>query len=177
MPSATYVLDATPLFMGYAPALSATSHYTTQEIVDELGEQERLRITVARKWLRIREPSKKSLKTAYNAAIETGDNLVLSRSDLSILALSLDVAEEGAKVTLLTDDYAIQNVASKLQIYFQEYAWRGIQREIRWELYCPTCRKTYNTQRRICPNCGSALKRRALPGKRKEAHVKPRRTS
>ncbi len=147
-------------------------HYTTQEIVNELGSEEQLRLAVAKEWLRIREPSAKSLKTVRETAAETGDNFVLSTADLSILALSIEIRRQGAKITLLTDDYAIQNVAAKLHVPYQNYAWSGIRRTITWELYCPTCRKTYNTRQRTCHNCGSTLKRRAKPAKKREAHVK-----
>lgn len=172
MLSAVYVLDSTPLLTGYSPSIVSNQHYTTQEIMDELGKDEQLRVEVVRSWLQIREPSSKSIKTVREAASETGDNSVLSSADVSVLALSIEISQEGKKVTLLTDDYAVQNVASKLQIPFQNYAWRGIRRTIVWELYCPTCRKTYNTQRRTCPNCGSTLKRRATPQKEKEQHIK-----
>ncbi len=172
MLSTVYVLDSTPLLTGYSPSMVTNQHYTTQEILDELGKDEQLRIEVVREWLQIREPSTKSIKAVKVAATATGDSLVLSSADLSVLALSIEISEEGRKVTLLTDDYAVQNVASKLQIPFQNYAWRGIRRTIIWELYCPTCRKTYNTQRRTCPNCGSTLKRRATPQKEKEPHIK-----
>ncbi len=168
-----YVLDATPLLAGYTPTIVANLHYTTQEIVDELGPDEQLRVAVAKEWLHVREPSSKSLKTVKEATEETGDNFVLSLADLSILALSLEIRGEGARVTLLTDDYAIQNVASKLRLPFQNFVWRGIRRSISWELYCPTCRKTYNTRQRICPTCGSSLRRRARNAKRREAYVKP----
>ena len=140
--------------------------------MEELGSDERLRLAVATVWLRIREPSAKNIKTVMEAASKTGDNFVLSTADLSIIALSLELRKEGEIATLLTDDYAIQNVASKLQIPFQNFVWRGIRRAITWELYCPTCRKTYNTRQRTCPNCGSTLKRRAKAAKRSEAHVK-----
>jgi endoribonuclease Nob1 len=147
-------------------------HYTTQEILEELGEDQRLRLELTKEWLQIREPSARSLKPVQEAAAETGDTFVLSTADLSILALALEIRGEGARVTLLTDDYAIQNVAARLQIPFQNFAWRGIRRTITWELYCPTCRKTYNTRQRICPNCGSTLKRRMMGAKNREAHVK-----
>src|SRR5712692_817677 len=172
MLSAVYVLDSTPLLTGYSPSIVTNQNYTTQEILDELGRDEQLRVTVVGSWLQIREPSRKSIKAVKDAATETGDNLVLSSADLSILALSSEISGEGKKVTLLTDDYAVQNVAAKLHIPFQNYAWRGIRRTIIWEFYCPTCRKTYNTQRRTCPNCGSTLKRRATPLKEKEPHIK-----
>ncbi len=172
MLSTVYVLDATPLVTGYSPSMVTNQHYTTQEILDELRTDEQLRVAVAREWLQIREPSAKSIKAVREAATATGDNLVLSSADLSVLALSIEISEEGKKVTLLTDDYAVQNVASKLQIPFQNYAWRAIRRTIIWELYCATCRKTYNTQRRTCPNCGSTLKRRATPQKEKEPNIK-----
>ncbi len=172
IPSSVYVLDATPLLTGYTPTLVSNIHYTTQEVMDELRADEQLGLAVAKEWLHVRQPSAKSLKTIRDAAVETGDNFVLSKADISILALSLEIRREGATVILLTDDYAIQNVAAKLHIAFQNYAWRGIRRRITWELYCPSCRKTYNTRQRTCPNCGSTLKRRASTAKGREVHVK-----
>ncbi len=173
MGSEVYVLDATPMIIGYSPALSATPHFTTQSVFEEVGEEVHLRLTVSKNWLRIREPSKESLRAAQAAANKTRDDFVLSPPDLSILALSLDLLSEGYEVTLITDDYAVQNVATQLHIPTQNYAWKGIRRIINWQLYCPTCRKTYNTQVRTCPNCGSTLKRRIKRAKMSETHVNP----
>ncbi len=167
-----YVLDATPIFAGYSPSITSAPHFTTNEILRELGETERLRLSVSGGWLQIREPSKQSLLWVRKAASESGDRLVLSSADISILAVSLELMGEGFRVRLVTDDYAVQNVASKLRIGIQNYLWKGIRREIKWELYCPTCRKTYNTQRQTCPSCGSTLKRRPSRRKVRTVNVK-----
>ncbi len=162
-----YVLDATPIISGYTPSLTGALHFTTNEVLEELNDTTRFRLALNRGWLEVREPSKTSLERTMKTASQTGDRNVLSEADLSILALSLDLQEEGNKITLLTDDYSVQNVATKLGLRPRRYLWRGIKRTIQWIQYCPRCGKTYKTSIRVCLNCGSTLKRKA------EKNVKP----
>ena len=53
---------------------------------------------------------------AFNEAKKTGDFIVLSKADLSLIALAIEFKEKGCKPIVLTDDFALQNVCRILKI-------------------------------------------------------------
>lgn len=111
--------------------------------------------------LSIEESGKESLESIRESTSKKGFTK-LSKTDLSILALALDLKKQGKKFILITDDYSIQNFAKILEIPF-ESAMRGeISKEISFSLSCPSCGKTMpsNSKERKCPVCGSRLKRK-----------------
>lgn len=93
------------------------------------------------------------LERVERAAVETGDLDVLSRADLEVLALALELDAE-----LVSNDYAVQNVASRLGV-----SWKGtrggMEQEMEWEWYCPACGQRY-ARKRECGVCGTETKRR-----------------
>jgi len=108
------------------------------------------------------EPSENGLQAAIDFAIETGDMAGLSKTDLGILALSIDLNK-----TLVTDDYRLQNIAEKAGIRWVTVNTEGIRELWKWELKCMACKKIY-PQPKItfqeksdwgeCEDCGSSLK-------------------
>lgn len=108
------------------------------------------------------EPDGKSLEIATNLAISTGDMAGLSKIDLGILALSINL-----KKTLVTDDYRLQNLAEKAGIEWKTVSTKGIKELWKWELRCIACKKIYSqpgkpNQKKSdwgeCEDCGSELK-------------------
>jgi len=108
------------------------------------------------------EPDEKSLEIATNLAISTGDMAGLSKIDLGILALSINL-----KKTLVTDDYRLQNLAEKAGIEWKTVSTKGIKELWKWELRCIACKKIYSqpgkpNQKKSdwgeCEDCGSELK-------------------
>lgn len=109
--------------------------------------------------IEIREPRKDSIKAIEIVARETGDLDVLSKADREVLALAYET-----KATLVTNDFAVQNVASKMEIDW-ESTEKGISRNIKWEWYCPACwKKAQDARKRsrkgVCEFCGTETKRR-----------------
>ena len=108
------------------------------------------------------EPDEKSLEIATNLAISTGDMAGLSKIDLGILALSINL-----KKTLVTDDYRLQNLAEKAGIEWKTVSTKGIKELWKWELRCIACKKIYSQPEKPnqkksdwgeCEDCGSELK-------------------
>ena len=108
------------------------------------------------------QPDGKSLEIATNLAISTGDMAGLSKIDLGILALSINL-----KKTLVTDDYRLQNLAEKAGIEWKTVSTKGIKELWKWELRCIACKKIYSqpgkpNQKKSdwgeCEDCGSELK-------------------
>ncbi len=99
---------------------------------------------------------------------KTGDFKYLSQADTEVLALALQLKAAGEKPVIVTDDYSMQNVASKLGIEFSPLTTFGIKYRFKWMLYCPACRKKYPPDCRLkkCKVCGTDLKRKPIGKKR-----------
>jgi endoribonuclease Nob1 len=108
--------------------------------------------------LRVIPPTPQSVAVADEAASRTGDIHKLSETDLEVLALAKDV--HGCVVT---DDYAIQNVAATLKIPFQPINQAGITQVVTWAYKCRGCGKQYQDLAKECTVCGSEV--RAVKGK------------
>jgi len=94
--------------------------------------------------------------TANNTAKKSGDFPNLSDEDISTIALSLQL-----KAELVTDDFALSNVAKNLSIKVIPVMTSGIKNVIIWKYYCPGC-KTNFSKVSECPRCGNKLKRKPL---------------
>lgn len=107
--------------------------------------------------MEIRPPIPASVRKAREASIKSGDERVLSDTDLDLIALALDV-----RGTIVTDDFALQNTARVLGLSVRSI----IQRESaprEWRIRCIGCGKYFDqmpSKAGDCPVCGSALKRK-----------------
>lgn len=112
--------------------------------------------------LAVKAPSEEYLKKAEASAITVGDTFFLSETDKQILALALELKDSGCTPRIVTDDYSIQNVATKLGIEFASLATFGIRRLLEWMRYCPACRREYPADYAStkCVVCGTELKRK-----------------
>lgn len=112
--------------------------------------------------LSIQEPEKETLEQVESLVRSKGFDR-LSKADLSLLALALDLKKQGKEFILITDDYSIQNFAKMLKIHF-EAAMRGkIEAVIGFSLFCTGCgKKTFfpDSNAKKCPDCGSSLRRK-----------------
>lgn len=104
------------------------------------------------------QPRQEAVEAVKAAAAKTGDLDVLSAPDIDVLALAYELHG-----TVVTNDFAIQNVASQMGIQW-EGTGKAISREISWEWYCPACWKKYPT-RGECEVCGTPTKRRPKKAK------------
>lgn len=104
----------------------------------------------------IEEPSLDMLRKVKGKASTTRDIEELSKSDLELLAKALEYKE---KAVLLTDDYAVQNVAVQLGIRIEPLVQERIRDILIWEKQCLGCKRRY-PRGDICPVCGSKLKKR-----------------
>ena len=116
--------------------------------------------------LKIVLPNKKSIDVVNSIATETGDIGALSDVDINILALGLQlkkICTQNNVPIVITDDYSIQNLASRLGLKFKSLLTPGIKQKILWIIYCPGCHNTYeNTDTKICVMCGTELKRKPV---------------
>lgn len=114
--------------------------------------------------LKVKKPDDALLAKVKTAAATIGDLASLSRTDLQILALALQLKTEKRSPLIITDDYSIQNVAKHLGIEYAPLATFGIRVPIKWTRYCPACHQKYSADYKIkyCRVCGVELKRKPL---------------
>jgi UPF0271 protein len=151
--------------MGLDPLGLEFESYSVPEVRDELREQTgpsyRLAISSSSGKLRIQSPTSSSLEKVSEKAKLLGDKVVLSKADTCVLALALDLRGEGKSPVIVSDDYAVQNVAEGMDIAYQPLATLGIREKFNWTYYCPACFRRYpNGDVQVCGVCGTKLKRK-----------------
>ena len=153
------ILDASAFYAG-VPFRSSDVWYTTTLVFDEIKHikknHDALGTLLETNRLKIREPDVELTKTAIRAAKNTGDFPQLSKQDISIIALCIE-----NKGDIITDDFAISNVAKNLGLKITPIMTKGIKDVGKWVHYCPGCR-TNHTSGTECPACGTPLKRKLL---------------
>jgi UPF0271 protein len=169
------VLDSSAFIMGYDPLTVTKEQFTVPAVLDELHPQSmifiRLRLAIERNRLRLKAPSPRFLEKIDVLSAKTGDLSSLSHADRQLLALSLEIKENGYSPMIVTDDYSVQNVADRLGIEYRSLSAFGIRYRFQWVYYCPACRRKYPKKptQEICRVCGTKLKRRVsgkIPVKR-----------
>jgi len=154
------VLDTSAVIAGLAPGLVNAEQVTVPEVLEEardLCSKLELETAVLAGKVRVEEPSKKSLEEIYNRVKHSGD--AVSTTDVKLLALALDLKDKKAEI--VTDDYAIQNLATMLELPYRRVAMPGIKEVLRWEAVCPACGSRFPPTATSCLICGSDLKRMA----------------
>jgi endoribonuclease Nob1 len=158
----TYVLDASAFIYGMFPdGELVTPPRVYEEVRDDASRLKRELLSQ----LKVKEPGQKYVDEIKNAAQETGDIARLSPSDVDLLALAAEELAEGKDVAMLTDDYAVQNVAKKAGITILPLHQKRIKYNVVWEKRCMGCNRTYK-EGDVCEVCGSPLKLKKRSSKR-----------
>lgn len=100
-------------------------------------------------------PDGATVARVRQAAERTGDAGVLSDTDVRLLAAAVEL--DG---TLVTDDYAVQNVADELDVPVEVVAQEGITERRDWRFQCAGCGREFDEHHDRCPICGSSLSRK-----------------
>jgi UPF0271 protein len=103
----------------------------------------------------VQVPGDDALRAVRNAALATGDRDVLSETDVSVLAAAREL-----DATVVTDDYAMQNVADELGLAVEVIAQEGISERRDWRFQCQGCGREFDEREERCPVCGSDLERK-----------------
>ena len=159
---ASRILDASAFYAGI-PFAAQEKSYTTSIVFDEIKHikknHDALNLLVETKRLEIINPEKEHVTKVLTKARETGDFQNLSKGDISVIALCLQIGGE-----LITDDYAISNTAKQLNLKVNPIMTKGITEVKDWIYFCPGCEKTFSKISQ-CPICGSNLSRRSAKSK------------
>ena len=153
------VLDATAFYVGI-PFSSNDSFMTTSVVYQEIQhikiKQGILDMLQQTNRLQVRDPEKGTITIVNHIAEKTGDSQTISEQDISIIALALE-----NKIDLITDDFAVTNVANQLGIKTSSLMTQGIKVVGKWISYCSVCGKEFSKAKE-CPICGSKLNRKLV---------------
>ena len=151
-----YIADSAVFIMG--KDIDPRQTITVVSVVEELRSKEAsLSFDLALEaGVRVEIPDPVCRNTVLNAAGSSRDHEELSSTDIDVLAKALEYGDDSV---LLTDDYAVQNVASILGIKVMPVVQKKIRDVIIWEKQCTGCRRKFDSGDE-CPVCGSLLKKR-----------------
>jgi UPF0271 protein len=156
------VLDASAFYAGI-PFGSQIECYTTPLVYDEIKHikksHDALGILLETKRLSMIEPEKEFTEVVIKMSKTTGDFNQLSKEDMSSIALCLQLNGE-----LITDDFAVSNVAKNLGLRVSPIMTLGIKDVGNWIHYCPGCHKNFSKSTE-CPICGNQLRKKLLKNK------------
>jgi len=160
------VLDTSAFVAGFDPFSVKEEQYVTPMVREEFFKGSlsltRLKTAIDSGRIKVRSPEKEFLEAVKKTATIIGDKHVLSETDLQILALALNLKADGFDIVIVTDDYSIQNVASKMGIQFSSLTTFGIRHVFEWVRYCPACHKKFPKDYKFknCDACNTELKRK-----------------
>ena len=119
-------------------------------------DHDAIQILIETKRLTVNDPEEMFIIEANDAAKKSGDFPNLSGEDISTIALSLQL-----KAELVTDDFAVSNVAKNLNIKVIPVMTTGIKNVVTWRYYCPGCKINFSKVTE-CTRCGNKLKRKVM---------------
>ena len=153
------ILDASAFYAGI-PFSTTDEFFTTSLIFDEIKHikknHDAIGTLMEAKRLKISDPDAEFVDKIKVASKKTGDFNQLSKQDISVIALCLQMNGE-----IITDDFAISNVAKNLNLKVSPLMTSGINDVGNWIHYCPGCKKNFESGSE-CPLCGTLLKRKLI---------------
>ena len=148
-----YVLDSSAFINEYhTTEQTATIPLVREELEDESAYRYD---AMEGSGMHVHIPTDETIDTVKRAARELGDLEELSRTDVRLIATTFEL--DG---TLVTDDYAMQNVAEKLNVAVEVIAHEGISEQRRWTFQCQGCGREFDERLDRCEICGSELTRK-----------------
>lgn len=164
MSEPAYVLDSTAFYAGI-PYQGNGRYYTTYLVLEEV-KHHNVGSSLIHSRVQVTEPSPDSINKVKTTAAKTGDMGALSQTDISLLALGLDLMNGAGEVNLVSDDFAVRNLAEVLSIPLAPTSMKGGEwKTMTWKIYCRGCGKTFtNPKLTVCPVCGTQLVRKAISG-------------
>ncbi|HQQ25492.1 MAG TPA: PIN domain-containing protein [Methanomassiliicoccales archaeon] len=146
------VLDTSALF-GMEQVPPGWEAFVTEGVLAELEKYNDRRAENLLPAIKVSQATTASLSKVKEAARGTGDSSRLSRTDMEVLALALEL-----RAAVVTDDYSIQNLAAVLGVEFMPMSMKGITKVLRWNYLCTGCGKVFKEPQPDCPVCGSPLR-------------------
>ncbi|WP_255170516.1 NOB1 family endonuclease [Natrononativus amylolyticus] len=148
-----YVLDSSAFIHDFhTTEQTATIPLVREELVDESAYRYD---AMEGSGMHVHIPNGDTTEKVRRAARESGDLEVLSDTDVRLVAAAFEL-----DATLVTDDYAMQNVAERLQVDVEAIAREGIDEQREWIFQCQGCGREFDDEKERCPICGSGMTRK-----------------
>ena len=148
-----HVLDSSAFIQEYH---TTDPSATVPSVREELEDESAYRYDAMEgSGMHIQIPEDGTVERVRRAADGSGDLEVLSETDIRLIAATLEL--DG---TLVTDDYAMQNVSESLDLSVEVIAQGGIDEQRDWQFQCQGCGREFDEHRDRCPICGSGLARK-----------------
>lgn len=148
-----YVLDASAFINEYHTTEPTA---TVPSVREELQDESAYRYDAMEgSGMHIQIPEEGTVERVRRAAQQTGDLEVLSETDIRLIAATLELGG-----TVVTDDYAMQNVADHLDVAVEMIAQEGISEQRDWQFQCQGCGREFDEHKERCPICGADLARK-----------------
>lgn len=154
-----YLIDTSAILSGKNLTFPEAPMVTTPAIADEIspgGRDYRTFQLLREKGLIFMQATTENETVIQKKATELGESTRLSPADISLLALAYELTQQpDNEIFLLTDDYAMQNIAAHMKIQYKSISQRGITKKFKWSTRCPGCGKHFQDVISICPICGT----------------------
>ena len=151
--------------MGFNPTRTGEV-FTVPSVEDELSKgtmtQLRFHVNKEKGKVILRYPTPRSLESVEAVSTKAGERGHVSQADREVVALALDLKQDGEDPVIVSDDYAVQNVAEHLHLTYGSLANFGISHKFSWIMYCPACHRRWVGSDKACRVCGTELKRKIL---------------
>src|SRR5207245_3394104 len=122
-------LDTSAFIMGFNPTRPGEV-YTVPAVEDELlrGTITQLRFHVNKEKGKviIKTPSLRALESVETVSAKAGEKGHVSQAEREVVALALDLKQDGQDPVIVSDDYAVQNMAEHLHLSYGSLANFGI---------------------------------------------------
>ena len=126
---------------------------------------QRIELAIELEKLIIKNPTEYYIKLVEEKSKITGDINALSKTDVELIALALELmSTTDNEIVLYTNDYSMENLCSEFNLKFKALFKNGIKSKIYFEVFCPYCKTIYKAEdlNANCERCGLKLKRRLL---------------
>ncbi|BDB99043.1 NOB1 family endonuclease [Saccharolobus caldissimus] len=141
--------------------LSLNRVYTTQEVIDEIKDNSsrfNLEISISTGKVIVMKPSPNSNKIV-NKTLEKLNERRLSRTDISVIALALDLRPS----IVFTDDLSVQNVLKYLGIQYSSVKLnKKVDKSFKFVYECIDCKRKFDKYYSNCPYCGGEIIKRKI---------------
>lgn len=155
------IYDTSAIIRGILNFKSIGCAYTTHSVLRELKKRHanyaKVIALIEANILEVLSPSKKFVEKVKEKATQLGELGKISNTDLEIIALAMSFRSKEEDILVITNDFAIQNILSHLNIKYKSIGQREIREPREYTYECKNCHSKYETRYSFCPKCGGRV--------------------